>query len=72
MAKKWIRGTVQFVNIGPGFYGIVDKKGNEYRPVNFPEQLKNPGQEVSLLVESVDEMSVFMWGKSVRVRGFKS
>lgn len=69
----WITGTVKYVDLGPGFYGVIANDGTEYRPVNFPEQLKQEGKKISLLVQNFDEeMSMFMWGKTVKVRGFKT
>lgn len=72
MKKHTITGTVRYQNIGPGFYGIIDKKGNEWRPVNMPEQLKYEGREVTVEVKEVDDMSIFMWGKPVKIISFST
>ena len=50
MAKK-ITGKVVYQNLGVGFWGIVDDRGNEYRPVNMPEQLKYKGARVSVTIQ---------------------
>lgn len=72
-AMKWIKGRVKFVDIGPGFYGIVTQDGEELLPINFPEQLKYEAQEIELLTTNADDfMSVFMWGRPVKVHGFKT
>lgn len=68
--SKVIRGKVCFQNLGVGFWGIIDNKGNEWRPVNMPEQLKKEGARVEVRAIEVEEMSMFMWGKSVRIIGF--
>ncbi len=65
-----INGKVVYQNLGPGCWGVVDKSGKEYRLVNMPEQLKHEGEEVSLIVKEVDDMSMFMWGTAVRVISF--
>jgi len=67
-----ITGKVVYQNIGPGFWGIVDSKGNEWRPVNMPEQLKHEGSQVSVVAKEVDEMSVFMWGTPVKIVSFQT
>jgi hypothetical protein len=67
-----ITGKVVYQNIGTGFWGIVDKQGNEWRPVNMPEQLKHEGHQVSVVAKEVDEMSVFMWGTAVEIVSFQT
>lgn len=71
MAKS-VSGKVVYQEIGPGFWGIIDRQGNEWRPVNMPNQLKYPGKEVQVKIREVKEdMSVFMWGTAVRIVGFE-
>ena len=70
MKSKRIHGTVTFQNLGTGFWGIIDDKGNEWRPVNMPEQLKKEGKTVTVTAQEVDEMSIFMWGTPVEIVRF--
>ncbi|MBI5916270.1 MAG: hypothetical protein HY842_12915 [Bacteroidetes bacterium] len=66
-----IKGTVKHINLGTGFWGIIDEKGGEWRPVNMPEQLKKEGKKVSLTIREADgEMSIFMWGTPVDIVTF--
>lgn len=66
-----IQGKVKHIAIGPGFWGIVDDRGGEWRPVNMPEQLKKEGKQVTLTVREADEeMSIFMWGTAVEITSF--
>ena len=67
-----ITGKVQYQNIGPGFWGIVSSNGEEWRPVNMPEQLKYEGAKISVYGREVDEMSIFMWGKAIRITSFST
>ncbi len=70
MGKFNIKGKVVFENIGTGVWGVVDKDGNEWRPVNMPEKLKKKGLSVDLAVEDAGEdVSIFMWGKPVKIAG---
>ncbi|MEZ4982063.1 MAG: hypothetical protein R2769_10855 [Saprospiraceae bacterium] len=71
MKKFKIKGKVTFKDMGPGAWGIVTREGQEYRPVNFPEQLKKEGAEVEVTaVKSEEEFSVHMWGEAVEIVGF--
>ncbi|MBK8564726.1 MAG: hypothetical protein IPN76_15680 [Saprospiraceae bacterium] len=72
MKNKRILGTVKYLNLGTGFWGIVDEKGNEWRPINMPEQLKKEGKQVTITAHEVDEMSVFMWGTPVEIVRFQT
>ncbi len=72
MKNKRILGTVKYLNLGTGFWGIVDEKGNEWRPINMPEQLKKEGKHVTITAHEVDEMSVFMWGTPVEIVRFQT
>jgi hypothetical protein len=65
-----IKGTVKHIALGTGFWGIVDENGNEWRPVNMPEQLKKAGKSVHLSIKEVDDMSIFMWGTPVKIVTF--
>ena len=70
---SWIKGTIRFVDLGPGFFGIDTEDGRELLPVNMPEQLKYAGRKVEVLVKPVrDYVSVFMWGEAVHIIGFKT
>lgn len=67
-----IKGTVEYIDIGTGCWGIVDAQGNQYRPINFPAQLKTSGMEVTITAVPVNDMSIFMWGEAVRITSFQT
>ncbi len=68
-----ITGIVRYQNIGPGFWGIIDKSGIEWRPIHMPEQLKYEGATVSIIGREVEEgMSIFMWGKAIQITSFST
>ncbi|MEO1514115.1 MAG: hypothetical protein AAFV95_03855 [Bacteroidota bacterium] len=68
-----IKGKVVFQNIGPGCWGIVDDKGQEWRPVNMPEQLKYEGADVKIKARKIEEeMSIFMWGTPIHIHSFST
>lgn len=68
-----IKGKVSFQNLGTGFWGIIDDKGNEWRPVHMPDQLKKEGKTVKITAKKVaGEMSVFMWGEAIKILSFET
>ncbi len=68
-----IKGKVVYQNLGTGFWGIIDSKGNEWRPVNMPDQLKYDGKKVKVVAQKVEEgMSIFMWGEPVSIVSFNT
>lgn len=72
-ALKVITGKVKYMNLGTGFWAIFSRDGQEYRPVNMPEQLKAEGAHVHCTASEVEEeMSIFMWGTPVRIVSFQT
>jgi hypothetical protein len=73
MKMLHINGKVVFQQLGTGFWGIIDSKGNEWRPVNMPDQLKYEGKKVKVVANKVEEgMSIFMWGEPVKIVSFNT
>lgn len=70
---KTIHGKVVYQELATGFWGIIDSEGNEWRPVNMPEQLKKKGKAVTVSIREVEEgASIFMWGTPVRILSFNT
>lgn len=67
-----ITGKVEYQNIGPGFWGIITSNGKQYRPVNFPEQLKIAGKHVTVVAREIDDISIFQWGIPVKITSFNT
>ena len=67
---KTISGIITHLPLATGTFGIIDKKGNEWLPINMPEQLKREGKKVTVTIEEADVMSIFMWGTPVRILSF--
>ena len=71
MNTKRIQGKTAYQTLETGFWSIIGNDGQKWRPINFPEQLKLEGADVSLTVEVLEEgVSIFMWGKPVRILSF--
>ena len=67
-----IKGKVQFQSLEGGFWSIVGTNGDNYRPLNMPEQLKSNGVDVEVLAVEVDEISMIMWGTPVKIISFST
>ena len=71
MSKHRIKGTVAYQNLATGFWGIIGDDGQEWRPINMPEQLKFEGKKIRITAVDVEEdFSIFMWGTPVRIISF--
>mgnify|MGYP006289207033 CR=1 FL=1 len=67
--EQSFRGTIKYVDLEGGFYGIIDDSGARYRPLNLmPEYRKD-----SLAVEGSgfirdDVVSFHMWGRPLSIK----
>ena len=63
-----IKGTVSFMNIGLGFWGITGDDGRQWRPVKLSKRLQKEGLRATFELREVEEeVSIFMWGTPVKV-----
>ena len=61
-------GTVQYIDLEGGFYGIVDDDGNKYDPVNLPDEYKEDGLRVKFSGCILkDQVSIHMWGTLIEL-----
>jgi hypothetical protein len=72
MARTEITATVVYQNLEGGFWGLEDENGNNYLPVNMPEQLKYEGKKVKLVIREADAAGTAMWGRPVRIVSFST
>jgi hypothetical protein len=72
MSKKTITGKIVYQDLEGGFWGIIDQAGNQWMPVNMPEQLKYPGKKVEVVIKEVDMMTTSMWGTAVKIISFST
>jgi hypothetical protein len=63
-----VTGTVRYVDIEGGFYGIATDEGTKLDPVNLPDAFKQDGTRIRARVERVkDRVSSHMWGALVNI-----
>ena len=61
-------GRIQYNDFEGGFYGIVSDDGEDYDPINLPDDFKEDGLLVSFkLVVLENQVSYHMWGEVVRI-----
>ena len=66
-------GTVIFLEIEGGFYGIRADSGEHYRPVDLPETFESNGMRIRFCAEPVQGLvGIHMWGVPVTLREIES
>jgi len=61
-------GTVEFVELEGGFYGIVGDDGKRYDPINLDPAYQKDGLRVSFQAKIRQDMaSIHMWGKIIEL-----
>jgi hypothetical protein len=66
-------GTVVFVPLEGGFYGILGDDGGHYDPLNLPESLCKDGMKVQVKASVLKHGASFhMWGKRIKILEIKS
>jgi inhibitor of cysteine peptidase len=67
--RPWVpAGTVTFVGLEGGFYGIIGDDGNSYYPLQMDEQDRVDGLRVAFEYEPVkDVATIQMWGEPVNL-----
>lgn len=64
-----ITGTVTFVDLAGGFWGILGADGQQYQPTSpLPADLCQEGKKITAKVRPANGMSIFMWGNQVDVQ----
>lgn len=63
-----ITGTVVYLDLEGGFWGIEGDDGQQYRPIDaLPASAQVDGCRVEVDLEPADVLSFAMWGQSVKV-----
>ncbi|PIW70075.1 MAG: hypothetical protein COW08_03730 [Ignavibacteriales bacterium CG12_big_fil_rev_8_21_14_0_65_30_8] len=62
------KGTVIYLNLEGGFYGIIGDNGKHYDPQNLPDNFKRDSLRVSFEYKvSENQVSVHMWGELIEI-----
>lgn len=65
-------GTIRFIDLEGGFYGIEGDNGKKYDPMNLADEFKQDGLRVNFVAdEKNNAASTHMWGTMVEIRKIK-
>ena len=65
-------GTVTYVDLEGGFYGIVAEDGRNYLPGNLPAEYRQDGLRVRFSADPEEDVAGFrMWGTPVKIRSIE-
>lgn len=68
-----ITGTVTYIDLEGGFYGIIADDGARYLPLDLPEEFEEDGLAVSAeVVVNDDVATIQMWGTPVEIMAITS
>lgn len=66
--NRFISGTINYIDLEGGFYGIITDEGIKYNPVNLPEEFKSDRLQVRFTgTPDPKAVSVHMWGVVFRI-----
>ena len=60
-------GTIRYVDLEGGFYGLIADDGATYDPTPLPDSLRKDGLRVRFRVQETKAMTTRMWGTPVEV-----
>lgn len=60
-------GTITYIDLEGGFFGIVTDTGEQYLPLYLAEELKVNGTEVTFTGVTEDAITMQMWGTPIRI-----
>ncbi|MDR3562144.1 MAG: hypothetical protein P4N59_12010 [Negativicutes bacterium] len=60
-------GTVKYIALEGGFWGIVSKDGKNYDPINLAEEFKQDGLPVKVEAVAKDRVGIHMWGTIIEI-----
>ncbi len=65
-------GTIRYISLEGGFYGIISDDGKKYLPVHLDQEFKTDGLRVAFRLRiRTDVMTIYMWGTPVEVISLK-
>ena len=60
-------GTIRYVDLEGGFYGLIADDGAKYDPTPLPDRLREDGLRVHFRVREKNVLTTRMWGTPVEV-----
>jgi hypothetical protein len=67
-ADQFISGTIKYIDLEGGFYGIIAEDGTRFNPENLPEKFRSDGLRVRFNgTPDRKGVSIQMWGMMFRI-----
>ncbi|HQK83511.1 MAG TPA: hypothetical protein PLK24_06160 [Atribacter sp.] len=61
-------GTVTYIDLEGGFYGIIGDNQENYDPINLPDEFQQDGLQVAFTAKYRDDLAGFhMWGRIIEI-----
>ena len=61
-------GTVTYIDLEGGFYGIIGDNQENYDPINLPDEFQQEGLKISFTAKYRDDLANFhMWGRIIEI-----
>ena len=61
-------GTVTYIDLEGGFYGIIGDNQENYDPINLPDEFQQEGLRVRFTAKYRDDLaSIHMWGRIIEI-----
>lgn len=61
-------GTVIYIDLEGGFYGIIGDNQENYDPINLPDEFQQEGLKTSFTAKYRDDLANFhMWGRIIEI-----
>ena len=67
-----ITGTVSYIDLSGGFWGIIGDDGKKYNPLRgLPANLQKEGTKIRANCKPSTDFSIHMWGKNVDLQSIE-
>jgi len=67
-----MNGTIKYINIEGGFWGIISTSGQQFLPVNLPSSYQVHGASISCNYRPAKQMDSFIqWGLAIQIISFE-
>ncbi|MCX7875677.1 MAG: hypothetical protein N2321_05835 [Melioribacteraceae bacterium] len=62
------KGTVKYISLEGGFYGIISENNEKFDPINLPNEFKKDGLKFLFSYKERNDLtSIHMWGKIIEI-----
>lgn len=66
--KITIKGTIKFIDLEGGFYGIIGDDGKNYLPINLSKEFKIDDARVKFEGKIRNDIfTIYMWGEPIEI-----